>query len=76
MWPAGTCLRRLQNKRVSAPDGWLWTGDRCVMDDDGYIRVLGRTREMIIRNGLNVSPAEIEGYLRRTRADSGGRRSW
>lgn len=44
-------------------DGFLWTGDRCVMDGDGYIRVLGRTREMIIRNGLNISPAEVEGYL-------------
>jgi acyl-CoA synthetase (AMP-forming)/AMP-acid ligase II len=44
-------------------DGYLWTGDRCVMDEDGYIRVLGRTREMIIRNGLNISPAEVESYL-------------
>lgn len=44
-------------------DGWLWTGDRCVMNADGYMRVLGRTREMIIRNGLNVSPAEVESYV-------------
>ena len=44
-------------------DGWLWTGDLCSMDDDGFIRVLGRTRDMVIRNGINISPAEVEGYL-------------
>jgi acyl-CoA synthetase (AMP-forming)/AMP-acid ligase II len=44
-------------------NGWLWTGDQCVMDDSGYIRVVGRVKEIIIRNGRNISPAEIEEQL-------------
>lgn len=45
--------------------GWLVTGDVCTMDEDGYIRVVGREKEIVIRNGLNISPAEIEEYLLR-----------
>jgi acyl-CoA synthetase (AMP-forming)/AMP-acid ligase II len=49
--------------RPFADDGWLWTGDVCIMDDEGYIRVVGRQKEVVIRNGLNISPAEIETHL-------------
>jgi long-chain acyl-CoA synthetase len=44
-------------------DGWLDTGDRAAVDDDGYYRILGRDREIINRGGLKVSPAEVEAAL-------------
>lgn len=44
-------------------DGWLHTGDRVTMDAQGYVTVVGRLKEMIIRGGENLSPVEIENYL-------------
>jgi long-chain acyl-CoA synthetase len=44
-------------------DGWYRTGDFVEIDDDGYVRVLGRLSDMIIRAGANVSPAEVEAVL-------------
>ncbi|MCB2098599.1 MAG: AMP-binding protein, partial [Parvularculaceae bacterium] len=41
-------------------DGWLHTGDLGTMDQRGYVRVTGRVKEMIIRGGENLFPAEIE----------------
>lgn len=41
-------------------DGWHATGDLCEMDADGVITFRGRTREVVIRGGLNVYPAEVE----------------
>jgi len=43
--------------------GWLHTGDLGVMDADGYVRITGRLKDMIIRGGENVYPAEIEACL-------------
>ena len=43
--------------------GWLRSGDLASMDDQGYVRVTGRAKEMIIRGGENLSPVEIENYL-------------
>jgi fatty-acyl-CoA synthase len=44
-------------------DGWLHTGDLGTMDARGYVRVTGRVKEMIIRGGENLFPAEIENSL-------------
>jgi len=44
-------------------DGWYRTGDFVEIDDQGYVRVLGRLSDMIIRAGANVSPAEVEAVL-------------
>ena len=44
-------------------DGWMHTGDLAVMDDDGYVNIVGRIKDMIIRGGENVYPREIEEFL-------------
>ena len=46
-------------------DGWLHTGDKALMDDDGFIFLRGRTKEMIIVAGENVYPVEVENVLTR-----------
>jgi acyl-CoA synthetase (AMP-forming)/AMP-acid ligase II len=43
--------------------GWLATGDVGVLDADGHLSVTGRAKDLIIRNGVNVSPAEVESVL-------------
>ncbi|MCA0969011.1 AMP-binding protein [Halobacillus litoralis] len=45
------------------PDGWLHTGDIAVMDENGYVEITGRMKDMIIRGGENVYPREIEEFL-------------
>jgi fatty-acyl-CoA synthase len=44
-------------------DGWLHTGDLATMDERGYLRIVGRLRDMIIRGGENIYPREIEDVL-------------
>jgi fatty-acyl-CoA synthase len=44
-------------------DGWLHSGDLAVMDGSGYVKIVGRLKDMIIRGGENVYPREIEEYL-------------
>jgi len=42
---------------------WMHTGDLAVMDDDGYLSIVGRIKDMVIRGGENVYPREIEEFL-------------
>jgi len=43
--------------------GWMHTGDLAVMDDEGYVAITGRIKDMIIRGGENIYPREIEEFL-------------
>ena len=45
------------------PDGWLHTGDAGIMDDDGYVYIQDRIKDMIISGGENVYPAEVENAI-------------
>lgn len=44
-------------------DGWLHSGDMCTVDENGYYRVTGRIKDMIIRGGENIYPMEIEEFI-------------
>ncbi|HEY0095959.1 MAG TPA: AMP-binding protein, partial [Archangium sp.] len=45
------------------PAGWMHTGDLATMDEQGYVKIVGRIKDMIIRGGENVYPREIEEFL-------------
>ena len=44
-------------------DGWYRSGDLGQLDDEGYLHIVGRAKDLIIRGGQNISPAEIESLL-------------
>lgn len=50
-------------KKVIDEGRWMHTGDLAVMDDEGYITISGRIKDLIIRGGENISPKEIEDFL-------------
>ncbi len=50
-------------KQAIDEDGWLHTGDIAVVDENGYYKITGRIKDMIIRGGENIYPKEIEEFL-------------
>ncbi|WP_432144492.1 class I adenylate-forming enzyme family protein [Streptomyces sp. bgisy084] len=51
------------NMRYRTADGWVRTGDLGTLAADGTLRVVGRLKDIVIRGGANISPAEVEGEL-------------
>lgn len=51
------------NAKSFVGDGWFRTGDQGVFDEHGYLKIVGRKKEMIIRGGANIYPREIEEVL-------------
>ena len=52
-----------KTKEVITPDRWFHTGDVAVIEENGYGRIVGRMKDMIIRGGENIYPREIEEFL-------------
>ncbi|MGI8650071.1 MAG: AMP-binding protein, partial [Rubrobacter sp.] len=52
-----------RTREVIDADGWLHTGDLAVIDEDGYVRITGRAKDVIVRGGENVYPREVEEFL-------------
>ena len=50
-------------KESYLPDGFFRTGDQARMDEDGYVKITGRIKDLIIRGGVNIAPAEVESVL-------------
>lgn len=57
---AGYHADEAANRQLYTDDGWLLTGDRAEIDADGYLRVIGRIADFIIRGGYNVSAVQVE----------------
>lgn len=55
--------KRPEETAASLHDGWLRTGDVATVDDDGFLRIVDRLKELIITGGFNVSPSEVETAL-------------
>jgi len=56
-------LGRPDDTARAVVDGWFRTGDLGTLDDDGYLTIVDRTKDMILRNGYNVYPREVEEVL-------------
>jgi fatty-acyl-CoA synthase len=52
-----------ETRHVMTQDGFLLTGDMGVLDEDGYLHLVGRRKEVIIRDGFSVYPLEVEDHL-------------
>ena len=52
-----------QTAAVIAPGGWFRTGDLATVDDEGWLRIVGRLKDVIIRGGENISASEVEAAL-------------
>ena len=56
---------RERTEQAIDKNGWMHTGDLATMDDDGYLNIVGRIKDMVIRGGENIYPREIEEFLYR-----------
>ncbi|MFF5398464.1 AMP-binding protein [Peribacillus butanolivorans] len=56
-------LKRIDDTIAEHKDGWFITGDRAIMDEEGYIRISGRNKDIIIRGGENIAVAYVENVL-------------
>ncbi|WP_017936467.1 class I adenylate-forming enzyme family protein [Nocardioides sp. Iso805N] len=64
LWISGDSVGRIRSDTGAAVvDGWLDTGDIGYLDEDDYVFLTGRSRDLIIRGGLNIIPAEVENVL-------------
>ncbi|HEX7424175.1 MAG TPA: long-chain fatty acid--CoA ligase [Terriglobales bacterium] len=52
-----------EETRLALREGWLYTGDIAVMDEDGYFRIVDRKKDMIIAGGYNIYPRDVEEVL-------------
>ena len=50
-------------KKVIDEARWMHSGDVAIMDKDGYVKIVGRIKDMILRGGENIGPLEVEEYL-------------
>ncbi len=50
-------------KKAIDAEGWMHTGDLATMDDEGYMSIIGRSKDLVIRGGENVYPREVEEFL-------------
>lgn len=58
------CYYKLSiDKQAIDKDGWIPTGDLGVLEEDGYLRITGRSKELIIKGGENISPNEISSVI-------------
>src|SRR6267154_2204964 len=53
----------VRTKEAIDSAGWMHTGDLATIDDEGYCRIVGRIKDMVIRGGENIYPREVEEYL-------------
>ena len=60
---AGYWSDEAATSEAMSPDGWFRTGDIAEIDEEGCVRILGRSKEIVISGGLNVYPAEVENAL-------------
>lgn len=60
--------KREEETKNTIKDGWLWTGDLAMMDEDGYITIKSRAKDLIKYKGHSVYPAEVEDLLYNNKA--------
>jgi len=61
--PRREYYREDEASRRTWRDGWMFSGDLGYLDDDGFLWITGRTKDLIIRGGNNISPGEVEATL-------------